>query len=280
MGFIAIVGCGPLGGALAHKLALRDRVTEVRLIDPHGGMAAGKALDIAQSAPVDRFATRLTSATRLDAAAGAEVIALADDGASGAEHDGEPGLALLRLLKAIEPRAPLVFAGATQRQLIAAAASELHLPRHRLVGSAPGALESALRALAAVLLDVSALEISLRVVGVPPRHAVVAWEAATVSGMPLGTQLAPHLVAALQARIPGIWPPGPYALASAAAQVVDGMVTRSRSRYSCFVAMDGGAVRCAVTAMPVEVNEAGVGTVLEPALTRQERTLLENAIEV
>ena len=39
MGFIAIVGSGALGGAVAHALAVRDRVTEVRLIDPAGQVA-------------------------------------------------------------------------------------------------------------------------------------------------------------------------------------------------------------------------------------------------
>jgi malate dehydrogenase len=242
-------------------------------------MAAGKALDIAQSAPVDGFATRLASATVLTAAAGADVIAIADAGASGNEYDGEAGLGILRQLAALETRAPLVFVGAGQRQLMTRGVTELHLPRPRLLGSAPGALESALRALAGVMLDVSALDLALRVVGTPPARAVVAWEAATASAMPLDGQLPPHAVAALQTRIPGIWPPGPYALASAAARVIDGIVTRSRSRYSCFVAIERGAVRCAVTAMPVELNEGGIAKVLEPALTRQEQTLLENAIE-
>ena len=96
MPFIAIVGCGPLGGALAHTLAGRDRVAEVRLIDPAGTMAQGKALDIQQSGPVEQFCTRLTHADAWAAVAGAEVIVFADDGATGREHAGETGLSVLR----------------------------------------------------------------------------------------------------------------------------------------------------------------------------------------
>ena len=97
MGFIAIAGCGALGGALAHKLAGRDRVAEVRLIDPEGRIAQGKALDILQSSPVEQFSTRITSADAWTAAAGADVVVVADDGASSQEHAVESlGLAILR----------------------------------------------------------------------------------------------------------------------------------------------------------------------------------------
>ena len=60
MSTVAIIGAGPLGGALAHALAARARVGEVRLIDPEGRVAEGKALDILQSSPVEQFNTRVT----------------------------------------------------------------------------------------------------------------------------------------------------------------------------------------------------------------------------
>jgi malate dehydrogenase len=280
MGFIAIVGCGAIGGALAHKLAGRDRVAEVRLIDAEGRMAQGKALDILQASPVEQFSTRLTSADAWGAAAGAEVIVVADEGASSREHAGEAGLAMLRQLTAFAGTAPIVFAGAGQRELIARAAVELKVPRRRLIGSAPLALESALRALAGVLLDTSGAEVALRIVGVPPHGAVVAWEESSASALPLSSQLPAHEIAALTAKIRNIWPPGPYALASAAARVVEGLLGRSRRRFSCFVPLDRGPLRVSVVAMPVELGPEGVRRVLEPALTRQEQTLLENAIEM
>jgi 2-polyprenyl-6-methoxyphenol hydroxylase-like FAD-dependent oxidoreductase len=39
MSTVAIIGAGPLGGALAQTLARRSRVGEVRLIDPEGTRA-------------------------------------------------------------------------------------------------------------------------------------------------------------------------------------------------------------------------------------------------
>jgi malate dehydrogenase len=280
MGFIAIVGCGALGGAVTHTLAGRSRAAEVRLIDPAGSMAQGKALDILQSSPIEQFTTRVTAADGWAAVAGAEVIVIADDGASSQEHADEPGLAMLRQLVPFAGKAPIVFAGAGQRELMARASVELKVPRRRLLGSAPLALESALRALAGVLLDTSGVEVSLRVLGVPPLAAVVAWEEATASGLPLSSQLRAHQIAALNSKIRSLWPPGPYALASAASRVAEAMLGRSRRRFSCFVALERGPLRDVVVAMPVELGPEGVRMVLEPSLTRQEQTLLENAIDM
>ena len=78
MPFVAILGAGPLGGALAYALASRGRFDEVRLIDPEKTLAAGKALDILQSGPVDGCSTRVTGSASLDEADGAWVAILAD----------------------------------------------------------------------------------------------------------------------------------------------------------------------------------------------------------
>jgi malate dehydrogenase len=277
MSFIAIVGAGAIGGALAQRLASRGRVREVRLIDDQGGVAQGKALDIQQSGAVDGFTTTLTAATAIGAAAGAAAVVIADASAGDAEHTGEAGLALVKRLAAIESRAPLIFAGNDQRSLIVRAASELHVAPKRLIGSAPAALESAVRALAALDADGSAAEMQLRVVGVPPGAAVIAWEEATASGQPISSLIPPHRLAAIAARLPRLWPLGPLALASAAARVAEAAANGSRRRYSCFVCVSEGEMPVAVLAMPVEIGRTGVARVLRPSLTRQEQTLLDNA---
>ena len=274
MSFVAIIGAGSLGGAIAQSLALRDRVREIRLIDSEQRVAEGKALDIRQSAPIERFGTIVGAAGSLAAAAGASVIIVADGATGNGEFGGEEGLTMLRRLHAVESATPIVCAGASQRDLIARAVAELHLSASGVIGSAPLALESALRALAGLSLDGSGVPVSLNVLGVPPRHAVVAWEEATISGQPLTSQLPAHTIAALNSRIPGLWPPGIYSLASAATRVAEGIVLGSRQRFSCFV-----HVNRRVASMPVELGEDGIRRVLEPVLTRQERTRLENGLE-
>src|ERR1043166_3525791 len=94
--FVAIVGAGSLGGTLAQRLALEDCIGEIRLIDAEERIAQGKALHPVQSAPIDGFATRITAAGSVAAAAGAAVIVLADAASGAGEYTGEDGLSLLR----------------------------------------------------------------------------------------------------------------------------------------------------------------------------------------
>jgi len=272
--FIAIIGAGSLGGTLAHTLARGDRVGEIRLIDPEERIAQGKALDIRQSSPIDGFSAVVGSTGSVEGVAGASAIVVADPASGTGEYGGEEGLALLRRINAVEAAAPIVCAGASQRELLSRAITELHIPPARVAGAAPLALESALRALAGLSLDSSGVPIALTVVGVPPRDAVVAWEEASISGQPLAAYLPAHVMAALNSRLPTLWPPGVYCLASAAARVVAAMIGGSRQRYSCFVGVGQGRV----AAMPVELGPDGVRRVIEPVLTRQERTRLENGL--
>ena len=70
---IALVGAGNIGGTLAHLIGLKD-LGDVVLFDVFGGVAAGKALDIAQSSPVDGFDTHLVGSSDYAAIAGADVV--------------------------------------------------------------------------------------------------------------------------------------------------------------------------------------------------------------
>jgi malate dehydrogenase len=278
MSTIAIIGAGPLGGALARTLAGRARVGEVRLIDPEGRVAEGKALDVLQSSPVEPFNTRVTAAATYAAAAGADTIVLADL-VSGGEIGGETGLALLRQLGRLDTTAPFLFAGGLQRELMTRAITELHLAPRRLLGSAPLALESAVRAVTAAVMDASPADLSIGVAGVPPRDAVIGWDSATAFNRPIAEVLAPHHLSQLTSRLPALWPPQPYTLASAAARVAEALVEGSRRRYTCFAAIDVmGTGRDLIAAVPIEIVRGGVGRTLEPALSRHERTAFENGL--
>jgi len=275
MSFVAIIGAGSLGGTITQTLAIRDRIREIRLIDAEERVAQGKALDIRQSAPVEGFSTMVSAAGAIAAAAGASVVIIADRASDSGEFTGEDGLALVRRLIAIESTAPIVCAGALQRELIVRSIAELRVADSRIVGSAPLALESGLRAIAGLSIDTSGVPIALNVVGVPPRDTVVAWEEATISGQPLAAHLPAHTIAAINSRIGSLWPPGPCALASAATRVVEAIALGSRQRMSCFVSLPRGRV----ASMPVELGEDGIRRIVEPVLTRRERTRLENALE-
>ena len=70
---IALVGAGNIGGTLAHLIGLKE-LGDVVLFDVFGGVAAGKALDLAQSSPVDGFDCNLVGGSDYAAIAGADVV--------------------------------------------------------------------------------------------------------------------------------------------------------------------------------------------------------------
>ena len=60
---ITVVGAGNVGATCADVLAHKDAAHEVVLLDIKDGLAEGKALDIWQSAPIDRFDTKTYGVT-------------------------------------------------------------------------------------------------------------------------------------------------------------------------------------------------------------------------
>lgn len=275
---LAIAGAGDIAGALAQRAASRARFREVRLIDGAGTAAAGKALDIRQAGPVDGYDTRVTGHAGFDAASGASVVAIADR-PGGGEWEGDAGIAMLSSLLPLIGDAPIVFAGARQVWLMEAAHRELKVPAWRMAGSAPIALEGALRALAAVAMDRSATDINLRAYGRPPERTVIAWEAAVCGGAPLQDVLPPHERMAIADRAKGLWPPGPTALAAAAARVAEAFAFGSRREYTCFVLADRERLpRHTAAAMPVDIARGRVVNVRRPALSSREQVAFDTAI--
>jgi len=179
----------------------------------------------------------------------------------------------------MSPRAVFVCAGASQRELVERGAAELHVPAARLIGSAPEALRAAARALVALELNISPRDIAVTVLGIPPAHLVIAWEEATAGGFALTRLLNEPARRRLAARVQAAWPPGPYALAQAACQVIERIAGRSRRLAACFVApgpVEGRRTR--TSAMPVRLDESGVVEVVRPALSAAEQVALDNAV--
>jgi malate dehydrogenase len=249
----------------------------VRLVDDKVRVAEGKALDIEQAGPVQGFATDISGSGDVAAAAGAQMIVLADR-AGGAEWQGDDGLLLLRRILQMAPRALVLCAGALQRELVERGAIELGFDRTRLFGSAPEAMRAAARALVALELDVSPRDVALALLGVPPKHIVIPWSEATAGGFALTRLLDELSRRRLSARLPALWPPGPIALAHAASSVVDAVAGRSRSVAACFVSPDTSAgTRTRTVALPVRLGSHGIADVLTPTLSVVEQIALDTA---
>jgi malate/lactate dehydrogenase len=283
---IVILGAGDLGAALARQVAAADTLSRVVLVDESGTVAAGKALDIAQSGPVDRFSTALAGTDDESAVVGAGIIAIADRASGSAEWEGEAGLALLRRVSGFNPSAPILCAGTSSSALVERGVSELGLSPARIFGTAPSALQAAVVALTALEADQSPVEISLSVVGRAPNEIIVSWEAASIGGRRATDVLTPPALRRLEDRLPRLWPPGPTTLGCAAAEVVRSMLTRSPRTHALLVA--GASVEATLQGrlngrgrpamLPARVHRGGILRLETPSLSSRDRTRLETAL--
>ena len=70
---ITLIGAGQIGGTLAHLIALKG-LADVVLFDVAAGIAKGKALDIAQSSPVNGFNVKLSGTDNYEETKNSDVI--------------------------------------------------------------------------------------------------------------------------------------------------------------------------------------------------------------
>ncbi len=70
---ITLIGAGQIGGTLAHLIALKG-LADVVLFDVQAGIAKGKALDIAQSSPVNKFNINLNGTDNYEDTKNSDVI--------------------------------------------------------------------------------------------------------------------------------------------------------------------------------------------------------------
>ncbi|MBL6758823.1 MAG: malate dehydrogenase [Pelagibacteraceae bacterium] len=70
---ITLIGAGQIGGTLAHLIAMKE-LADVVLFDVAAGLAKGKALDIAQSSPVEGFNVNLSGTDNYEETKNSDVI--------------------------------------------------------------------------------------------------------------------------------------------------------------------------------------------------------------
>ena len=70
---ITLIGAGQIGGTLAHLIALKE-LGEIVLFDVAEGIAKGKALDIAQSSPVDGINVKISGTNNYEDTKNSDVI--------------------------------------------------------------------------------------------------------------------------------------------------------------------------------------------------------------
>ena len=189
---IALIGAGQIGGTLAHLAALRE-LGDIILFDIAEGMPQGKALDIAESGPIDKFDARLKGANSYEEIAGADVciVTAGVPRKPGMSRDDLLGINL-KVMKAVgdglKAHAPDAFVICITNPLDAmvwALREFSGLPAHKVCGMA-GILDSGrFRHFLAEEFEVSVKDVTAFVLGGHGDTMVPLARYSTVAGIPL-----------------------------------------------------------------------------------------------
>lgn len=193
---VTIIGAGQVGATAAHLTALKG-LADVTLVDIVDGLAQGKALDMWQSAPVERLPGKVTGTTDFGAMAGSRIVVVT------AGLARKPGMSRDDLLAANAgivgpiaervgreaPEAVLIIVTNPLDIMVALALQRSRLPRQRVMGMA-GVLDSArLRAFLAERLNTPPAEIQAMVLGSHGDLMVPLKSSITVRGKPVSGML-------------------------------------------------------------------------------------------
>ena len=278
MNTIVIIGAGEVGATLARLIAEAELARRVVLVDENEGRARGKALDIAQAGPVDRFDVRVEGVADASSVTGADSVVIADP-----EALADTVLLPTRAAQLVDALGPvlaksfLLVAGPEPSPVIEAAIAR-GVARERVLGSAPVAWAAALRRHVSGELRVEPREVSAFVMGLPPPHLLVPQWSVTLAGVPVD-RLSPTVLRraleTLQRRRMG-----PVALASAAVRVLKAV---SGSRSSLLPVVSGLAGeychRRIALAVPARLRAGRLEEIVELPLDPIDRVGFDNAAQ-
>ena len=292
---ITVVGAGNVGATCALWAAARD-LGDVVLVDIVDGLAAGKALDLAQAGPIAGFAHKVTGTTDYAATAGSH-LAIVTAGLArkpGMSRDdllaknAEIVSGIIRHLVAASPDVILVVVSNPVDAMTALAHRVSKLPARRVVGMA-GVLDSArMRTFVAEAAGASAKDVQAYVLGGHGDTMVPLVRHSSVGGVPLATLLARDRIDQIVERtrnggaeIVGLLKTGSafYAPAAAAVEMAQAILRDERRVLPCAAYCDKEyGVGGYFVGVPARLGAGGVLDVLEFDLTADERAAFDKSV--
>ena len=294
---IAVVGAGYVGATCSQLLAQKELAQEVVLLDIVEGIPQGKGLDQWESAPIERFDSRVIGANDYAEAEGSQVFVVT------AGIARKPGMSrddllktnagvigsVSREIKRVAPNAIVIMITNPLDVMAQVALEETWFPRERAIGMA-GVLDTArYRSFIALELDVSVEDIQALVLGGHGDTMVPLASYTSVSGIPLSQLLSQDRIDSLIERtrkgggeIVGHLKTGSayYAPAAAAVQMVEAIVKNKRRILPCAAWLQGEyGMRDLYLGVPCMLGENGLERIIEVELDHEERAALENSAE-
>jgi malate dehydrogenase len=297
---IALVGAGQIGGTLALLAGLKE-LGDVVLIDIADGIPQGKALDLAEAAPVEGFDAAMSGSNDFAALAGADVVIVT------AGIARKPGMSRDDLISInakvvrsvaenIKTHAPGAFVIVITNPLdvmVWVMREASGLPAHRVVGMA-GVLDSArLRYFLAEEFKVSVEDVTAFVLGGHGETMVPLLRYSTVAGIPvpdlvkMGWSTQEKLDQIVQrtrdggAEIVALLKTGSafYAPAAAAIAMADSFLKDKKRVMPCATLLTGQyGVDGVFVGVPVVIGANGVERIVEIELNAEEKAGFDKSV--
>ncbi|MGF1606448.1 MAG: malate dehydrogenase [Rhodothalassiaceae bacterium] len=296
---IALIGAGNIGGTLAHLAGLKD-LGDVVLFDIKDGMPQGKALDIAQSGPVDGYDATVTGTTDYKDIEGADVVIVT------AGVPRKPGMSRddlveinIGVMKAvgegIKTYAPNAFVICITNPLDAMvwALQKLSgLPTNKVCGMA-GVLDSArFRTFLAEEFQVSREDVTAFVLGGHGDTMVPLVRYSTVAGIPvpdliqMGWSTQERIDAIVQRTAMGggeivktLGTSAFYAPAASAIEMAEAYLKDKKRLLPCAAYLDGHyGVKDRYVGVPVIIGADGVERIVEVSFQAEEKAKFDQSV--
>ncbi|HYD99614.1 MAG TPA: malate dehydrogenase [Alphaproteobacteria bacterium] len=297
---IALVGAGQIGGTLALLAGLKQ-LGDIVVFDVVEGMPAGKALDLAQTAPVEGFDAKLSGTNNYADLAGADVVIVT------AGVPRKPGMSRDDLIginagvvktvgEAIKQHCPNAFVIVITNPLdvmVWVMREVSGLPAERVVGMA-GVLDSArFRHFLAEEFNVSVEDVTAFVLGGHGDTMVPLVRYSTVAGIPLpdlvkmGWTTQEKLDRIVQrtrdggAEIVGLLKTGSafYAPAASAIAMAESYLLDKKRVLPCAANLTGQyGLNDIYVGVPVVIGAGGVERIVEIELDAEERAMFDKSV--
>jgi malate dehydrogenase len=288
---VTVVGAGNVGATLAQRLVERE-LADVVLIDILEGIPQGKALDIMESAPVERFDARMRGSNGYELSDGSDVVVVT------AGLARKPGMSrddlvqknteivgsVVREAARRSPKAVLIVVSNPLDAMCEVARRVSGFPRERVFGMA-GILDSArMRWFIAEELGVSVENTHAFVLGGHGDTMVPLPRYSTVAGIPITELLPRERLEAIVRRtrdggieIVNYYKTGSayYAPSAAVAEMVEAVLRDKKKILPCAAYLQGEyGLRDVYLGVPVKLGRGGVEQIVEITLTPEEKEAL------
>ncbi|MEO8191907.1 MAG: malate dehydrogenase [Acidobacteriota bacterium] len=293
---VTVVGAGNVGAMAAQRLVERE-LADVVLVDILEGIPQGKALDMMESAPVERFDARIRGSNGYDETEGSDVVVIT------AGLARKPGMTrddlvlknqqivggVTREIAQRSPNAILIVVSNPLDAMCEVARRVSGFPRERVFGMA-GVLDSArMRWFIAEALGVSVESTHAFVLGGHGDTMVPLPRYSTVGGVPIPELLSKEKLDAIVKRtreggieIVNYYKTGSayYAPSSAVVEMVDAVLKDKKKVLPCAAYLQGEyGMRDVYLGVPVKLGKGGAEQVLEIRLLDEEKEALAKSAE-